>query len=96
MLKRARYDSPLSCWIIDALHRKALPTSSLAIGEYGPIIALQDPLDKGKPDVVVDLLRGRVLCVYPIEGEALGGVIGEAGVDHGAGVGPGVHVDNFL
>ena len=53
-------------------------------------------LNEIKPDVIVYLLSGGVLCIHPVKGEALGWVIGEAGVDHGAGEGPGIHVDNFL
>ena len=33
-------------------------------------------LNKSKPDVIVDLLGGGVLCIHPIKGEALGRVIG--------------------
>ena len=86
MLKRAWNYSPLSGWIIYPLHRKALSTSCLTIGEYCAILALQHPLYQPKPDVVVDLLRGGVLPIDPVKGEALGRVIGEPRVDHGTRV----------
>ena len=86
----------MSCWIIDALHRKALPTSSLAIGEYGPIIALQDPLDKGKPDVIVDLLCGGVLAVHSVKSETFRRIIGYTWVDDGTDIIRVVYMNNFL
>ena len=53
-------------------------------------------LDKSKPNVIVYLLSGGVLGVHPVKGEALWWIIGKGRVDHGAGVGAGIHVDNFL
>lgn len=114
MLERARNDSPLCCRVIDSLHREAFATSSLTIGKYCPIVALQNSLkidshyfskknhidknhlDKSKPDVIVDLLSGGVLSVHTVKGEALGWIIRKGGVDHGAGVGACIHVNNFL
>ena len=114
VLKRARNDSPLCSWVIDSLHREAFAASSLTVGKYCPIVALQNSLkidshyfskknhidknhlNKSKPDVIVDLLSGGVLSVHPVKGEALGWIIGKGGVDHGAGVGACIHVDNFL
>ena len=53
-------------------------------------------LDKSEPNVIVYLLSGGVLGVHPVKGEALWWIIGKGRVDHGAGVGAGIHVDNFL